>query len=468
MHGLVTGEESRQQLYTMLTRGRIANHLYLQVVGDGDPHSLIRPETIHPSTATDLLEQILARDGTARSATTLQRDQHHPAARLADAAGRYVDALHVAAEDLAGREVVAALDVAAEQMVPGLIDEPAWPILRAHLLLLAAHGTDPVAQLATVAASRELSSADDRAAVLDWRLDDTGHRNAAPGTLPWLPGIPTQLGDHPMWRNYLAARSDLVRTLANQTIFGAREDISTRPAGTTDAMLSGPAVRNWVEPDLAVAALVRDRPWRSDRYVARDPARSRKLPEQTLDTGPILAHLGIDLAVSAFQPACRDKRRTAVPRASQIDRLLPGEANEPGDVDVDERESWAGAPVAKQPRLDVLDAERPLQQRVVFQVDLPDRQVITGSPPRINGGQLAIGQGSKLVPGQLQGHTTSLMRGWRRNEGRKSLATLQGRTGSDPQALPGDFPPACRPRDAPYTAACVRRCMPSLVSRPDT
>ena len=194
MHGLVTGEESRQQLYTMLTRGRIANHLYLQVVGDGDPHSLIRPETIHPSTATDLLEQILARDGTARSATTLQRDQHHPAARLADAAGRYVDALHVAAEDLAGREVVAALDVAAEQMVPGLIDEPAWPTLRAHLLLLAAHGTDPVAQLATVAASRELSSADDRAAVLDWRLDDTGHRNAAPGTLPWLPGIPTAWG----------------------------------------------------------------------------------------------------------------------------------------------------------------------------------------------------------------------------------------------------------------------------------
>ena len=86
MHGLVTGEESRQQLYTMLTRGRIANHLYLQVVGDGDPHSLIRPETVHPSTATELLERILARDDAARSATTLQRDQHDPAVRLADAA----------------------------------------------------------------------------------------------------------------------------------------------------------------------------------------------------------------------------------------------------------------------------------------------------------------------------------------------------------------------------------------------
>ena len=44
MHGQLTGHESRQQLYTMLTRGRAANHLYLQVVGDGDPHTLIRPK----------------------------------------------------------------------------------------------------------------------------------------------------------------------------------------------------------------------------------------------------------------------------------------------------------------------------------------------------------------------------------------------------------------------------------------
>jgi hypothetical protein len=216
MHGLATGEESRQQLYTMLTRGRIANHVYMQVVGDGDPHSLIRPETVHPLTATELLERILARDGALRSATTLQRGQHDPAVRLGDAAARYVDALHVSAEDLAGREVVEALDVAAEQIVPGLIDEPAWPTLRAHLLLLAAHGADPGAQLVTVAGSRELGSADDRAAVLDWRLDDTGHHDAGHGALPWLPGIPQGLRDHPVWGNYLAARCDLVSMLADQ------------------------------------------------------------------------------------------------------------------------------------------------------------------------------------------------------------------------------------------------------------
>jgi conjugative relaxase-like TrwC/TraI family protein len=62
MHGLLTGQESRQQLYTMLTRGRHGNHLYLQVVGDGDPHTLIRPETVAPHTPTETLQQILARD----------------------------------------------------------------------------------------------------------------------------------------------------------------------------------------------------------------------------------------------------------------------------------------------------------------------------------------------------------------------------------------------------------------------
>jgi hypothetical protein len=46
----------------VLIRGRHANHLYLQVVGDGDPHTLIRPDTISPRTPTETLQRILARD----------------------------------------------------------------------------------------------------------------------------------------------------------------------------------------------------------------------------------------------------------------------------------------------------------------------------------------------------------------------------------------------------------------------
>lgn len=75
-----------------------------------------------------------------------------------------------AAEHLAGREVVGALEVAAEQIVLGITGEPAWPTLRA-----------------------ELSSPEDRAAVVNWRLDDTAHRNTGPGPLPWLSGIPASV-----------------------------------------------------------------------------------------------------------------------------------------------------------------------------------------------------------------------------------------------------------------------------------
>src|ERR1019366_697950 len=33
MHALASGQETRQQLYTMMTRGALGNHIYLQVVG---------------------------------------------------------------------------------------------------------------------------------------------------------------------------------------------------------------------------------------------------------------------------------------------------------------------------------------------------------------------------------------------------------------------------------------------------
>ena len=216
VHGLATGTESRQQLYTMLTRGALANHLHLQVVGDGDPHAVIRPENLHPETATDLMQGILARDDSPVSASTMLREQADPATRLTAAAARYVDALHVAAEHHLGPSTIARLDAGADRVVAGVTDDPAWPTLRAHLVLLAANGGDPLTHLNTAAASRELDTAGDRAAVLDWRLDDTGLREAGPGPLPWLPGIPSSLRNHQRWGGYLAARADLVTDLATR------------------------------------------------------------------------------------------------------------------------------------------------------------------------------------------------------------------------------------------------------------
>ena len=101
MHGVVTGVESRQQLY-VLTRGRTANHLYVSVVGDGDPHNVIQPDSLHPRTATELLEQILARDAAPQSATTVQREQQDPHRPARRRHGPYLDALHLAAPRVVG------------------------------------------------------------------------------------------------------------------------------------------------------------------------------------------------------------------------------------------------------------------------------------------------------------------------------------------------------------------------------
>ena len=75
-----------------------------------------------------------------------------PAVRLGESVGRYLDALHMAAENLIGKTAVQAVETSANQLLPGLTDEPAWPTLRGHLLLLAAAGADPAAELLTAAA----------------------------------------------------------------------------------------------------------------------------------------------------------------------------------------------------------------------------------------------------------------------------------------------------------------------------
>jgi DNA primase catalytic core len=338
MHGLVPGEESRQQLYTMLTRGRIANHLYLQVVGDGDPHSIIWPETIRPSTATDLLEQVMARDAAAHSATTVQHDQHDPAARLADATRRYVDALYVAAEDLAGPQAVAALERAAERAVPGLADEPAWPTLRARLLLLAADGIDPLVQLVGVVDTRELDSAVDRAAVLGWRLDDTGSREAESGPLPWLLAIPQQLQVHEMWGGYLAARAATVEELAQRVRVG----VTTRERPGWVGLGEGQPPSHLIE-DIEV--------WRAAMAVSPDDRRP---------TGPVQRHTSariwqhrLNQAVGySLAPASRDWGPLIEQLAPRVQDdsfapILAGRLAAISHAGVDTRELLRGAVIGK-------------------------------------------------------------------------------------------------------------------------
>ena len=287
-HGVATGQEARQQLYTMLTRGRHANHLYLQVVGDGDPHSLIRPDTISPRTPTETLQQIIARDEAPVSASTLLRELNDPAARLFEAVQRYTDGLHVAAEQLVGPQRVAELDQV-DQYLPGLTTEPAWPTLRVHLLALAAEtGQHPLRHPLTAARGRDLHTAGDMAAVLYWRLRALAP--TSPGPLPWLPGIPEMLRAHPVWGHYLAKRSQLVVDLA---------------ARVQDHACQGDAAPVWAVPGTHPStALIGDiAVWRAANGInSQDP---RPTGGTQLETLPALwkQRLDRDIARASYPPA---------------------------------------------------------------------------------------------------------------------------------------------------------------------
>ena len=212
-HTVATGSESRQLFYVAMTRGRTSNHLYLVTAGDGDPHSVIKPETVLPPTATDILTSMLARDDRQRSASTLTREQACPTTLLRDAVARYHDSLGVIAETVVGAVVLDTLARVAENLHPGLTASPAYPTLRAHLAIIGADGHDPIAVLIAAGNRRELDTAADPAAVLDWRLDPTGKRDSPPGPLPWLPAIPTTLAAHEHYGPYLSARADLIHAL---------------------------------------------------------------------------------------------------------------------------------------------------------------------------------------------------------------------------------------------------------------
>ncbi|MEE2061806.1 MobF family relaxase [Rhodococcus artemisiae] len=215
-HTVATGTESRQLAYVAMTRGKESNHLYFGTASDGDPENVINRETLLPPTAVDIFTGILARGEAQKSATSTARDLTDPATRIAHAAAAYDDAIGTAAEHAVGAEVLARIDAAAEKIRSGLTDAPAYPVLRKHLARIAIEGHDPVEVLDVAAHHREIDTALDVAAVLDWRLDPSGAHSAGTGPLPWLPAIPPTLAADEQWGPYLSRRAELVSDLAAQ------------------------------------------------------------------------------------------------------------------------------------------------------------------------------------------------------------------------------------------------------------
>ena len=127
------------------------------------------------------------------------------------------------------------------------------------------------------------------------------------------------------------------------------------------------------------AALV-DRARTLRRGVAGNSAGKRKLQEELPQPGLVLADVGIDLAVSALQIGVPHDRRTAVPGAGDVNHVEIVFLDDPVQVRVDEILPGGRAPVAQQHVLDVGERQRPLQQRIVVEINLADRQIVGGAP----------------------------------------------------------------------------------------
>ncbi|MEV0334509.1 MobF family relaxase [Nocardia sp. NPDC050717] len=340
-HVALSGHESRQQFYVAMTRGIHANHSYLVTALDGAEGSIYTEPAVHPRTAVEVLQRVLARDAAQKSAHTELRDALDPVLRIGRAVDIYLDTLGLAAEQALGADHLTQLDRAAETVHLDLTDSPAYPVLRQHLALIALTGADPIDALRTAAAARELDTADDPAAVLDWRLDPTGAHSAGTGPLSWTPGLPAGVADQALTEP-VQAREQIVAALATQIRDGVRRwTPATAPAWARPLLGSDPVLLG----DLAVwrAGLhIPDtdiRPTGPPRYIALERSHQQCLDDQVAAAAGApaaarnrWAHVVDDLDprinTDAFWPVVADKIDLAARAGLDITTLLTHAAAE--------------------------------------------------------------------------------------------------------------------------------------------
>ena len=131
---------------------------------------------------------------------------------------------------------------------------------------------------------------------------------------------------------------------------------------------------------------------RLGRDVAGNAAGEGELPEQFAQAFGVLLDAGVHLAVGAFEIGVGDQPGTTVTRPGHVDDVGVAVADDPVQVGVDEIESGGGAPMPQQSRFDVVGGQRLGEQRIIQQVDLPDRQVIGGTPVLVDEGEFVVGE----------------------------------------------------------------------------
>ncbi len=120
------------------------------------------------------------------------------------------------------------------------------------------------------------------------------------------------------------------------------------------------------------------------RDMTADVTRKRKLLEESPHPFCVLALVRIDLGVGPFEIGRREHAGGAVTRSGDEDHVEVVFDDQPVEMRPHKRQRRARAPVAEQPVLHVIGPQRLLEQRVVLQIDHPDREVIAGPPEGVN------------------------------------------------------------------------------------
>lgn len=289
-HTVLTGSESRQLLYVALTRGRHANHLYLDISVSGDD-AVLHADAIRPPTAIEVLTRVVERDDSAVSATSTRNEERDPVPLLRKACAEYIDALGVAAESVLGPEGLAQIEARADDAVCGITDCPAWPALNSLLQRFVLDGVDADQVLRDEAMLVRRDRAGDLAAIVASRLDA---RQRDTGPLPWLPPVPRQLTEDDFWGRYFDRRGDLIQRHGT----AVRADVTSWTAETAPA---------WAVPMLSDLSLIRDLAiWRAGRDVPDTDVRPTGPPANDHASGYVQRRLDRRVAEAGGLPTTRE------------------------------------------------------------------------------------------------------------------------------------------------------------------
>ena len=135
-----------------------------------------------------------------------------------------------------------------------------------------------------------------------------------------------------------------------------------------------------VEQGIAQLAAFVDRARRFRRDVAGNAVRPGELAEQPMQSVAAALDRRIALGIRAFQIGLRHDPRAAMAGTDDVHHVQIVLLDQPVQMDIEKVQPRRRAPMAQQSRLDMLERQRHFEQRIVLQIDLPDRQVICRAP----------------------------------------------------------------------------------------